>query len=458
MLKGLALTLSKKQQDEMRTRRDAGRTRLESGLTVAKHPLPKETASQGSYQMRTMTQDDDNDYDIDDGVYFDDDDLIDGNGNALSPLAARDRVCDALKWDGRLKHEAEVKRNCVRQVYPAGYHIDVPVYRIVTDDDGEKEWYELASGDDWVESDARDVTRWFNDLVPAYIAVIEAALEMRRPGRWNRLEQNELDGLRLRAFCVGWRIILDADEVLIKGVDHLLVILDSSFPNSQPWVLAPQIERDCLWPHVESQGLLCLQPTRVTAPLDARVIQHLNWAIQLLNADADHRRVEFEREFVAYWNQRASTRTGRPQVLSLVRPRGRSRTIMSCADGSHGRIVLADTKAELQQWLRNSGVNPADREILPSWLVRLPRPWTPPSFPEYGREVIEQIPKEAWRQTLKLDTDSPVLFEAKTPTGPAFAAVLLSGPKARDMRDSETSPVCPSKTSPAHSVPDQSSG
>ena len=162
------VTLGLKQQQQMRVNRNAGRTRLENGLTEAGKPQPKEVHSQGSYQMRTMVQDDKNDYDIDDGAYFASADLKDDNGNALTPLAARERVCDALKWDGRLKKEAEVKRNCVRQEYAEGHHIDLPVYRIVTtknDDDEVVEHYELASGDDWVKSDARAVTSWFNGKV-----------------------------------------------------------------------------------------------------------------------------------------------------------------------------------------------------------------------------------------------------------------------------------------------------
>ena len=55
------VTLQKSDQDEMRRRRDAGRTRLEKGLRRDGHPVPNETASQGSYAMRTMVQDADND-------------------------------------------------------------------------------------------------------------------------------------------------------------------------------------------------------------------------------------------------------------------------------------------------------------------------------------------------------------------------------------------------------------
>lgn len=162
------VTLALSQQKDMRGRRDNGRDRLRKGLDTAGKPQPREVHSQGSYQMRTMVQDPDNDYDIDDGAYFWSEDLKDDDGVELTSLEARQRVCDALKWDGRFNQEAEVKNNCVRQAYAAGYHIDVPVYRIVTEKDwagNDVEKYELASGNSWLISDARAVTKWFNDQV-----------------------------------------------------------------------------------------------------------------------------------------------------------------------------------------------------------------------------------------------------------------------------------------------------
>lgn len=180
---GDEVTLRKTQQDEMRNRRDSGRTRLRSGLDQIGKPHPTDIVSQGSYQMRTMVQDDDNEYDIDDGVYFEMADLTDEHGDPLRAKAARERLCSALQWDGRLKLEAEVKRNCVRQEYPAGYHIDMPVYRIVTTpgDDGESDpTYELASGDEWKESDARAVTTWFNGKVGELNSGQQDGSQMRR--------------------------------------------------------------------------------------------------------------------------------------------------------------------------------------------------------------------------------------------------------------------------------------
>ncbi|MDI1245943.1 MAG: hypothetical protein PSV24_11125 [Rhodoferax sp.] len=160
--------LTNAQQTHMRERRDAGRTRLKNGLDLNQYSHPEDMESQGSYQMRTMVQDDNNDYDIDDGLYFKDSALTDQDGKSLSPLAVRERICEALKWDGRFKKEASVKNNCVRQDYSLGYHIDMPVYRIINtknEDDEYIKYFELASRDEWIKSDARAVTKWFNGKV-----------------------------------------------------------------------------------------------------------------------------------------------------------------------------------------------------------------------------------------------------------------------------------------------------
>lgn len=90
--------------------------------------------------------------------------LTDADGVELTPKQAKERVRDAIAQDQRLKEPASVHDNCVRQVYPSGYHIDIPVYRIKTSKDADNkttDTYELAAKDAWEASDAREVTRWF---------------------------------------------------------------------------------------------------------------------------------------------------------------------------------------------------------------------------------------------------------------------------------------------------------
>ena len=64
------VTLPKTEQDKMRNRRNSNRERLRKGLEKAGKPGPIEFVAQGSYAMKTMARDPDNDYDIDDGVYL----------------------------------------------------------------------------------------------------------------------------------------------------------------------------------------------------------------------------------------------------------------------------------------------------------------------------------------------------------------------------------------------------
>lgn len=184
------VTLGKSSQDEMRTHRDAGRTRLKNGLNRLERPQPQKIESQGSYSMKTMVQDDAYEYDIDDGIYFKPEDLTTLLGIInLSPLAARERICDALSDDDRLNSPAEVRRNCVRQTYSKGYHIDYPVYRIQTEEiDGEdQEYFELASGDEWIRSDARAVTSWFNGKVTTLNSgEVEDGSQLRRLVRYTK--------------------------------------------------------------------------------------------------------------------------------------------------------------------------------------------------------------------------------------------------------------------------------
>ena len=157
------VTLSGGEQTNMRERRNANRVRLKNGLKEAGKPAPDHFKSQGSYAMKNMTQHDDNNYDIDDGVYFRKEDLVGPRGGEMSALDARQMVRDAVD-DGSFKKAPQVHKNCVRVYYEAGYHVDLPVYRLVTGKNalGQDEVFAELASSDWKRSDARHVTDWFD--------------------------------------------------------------------------------------------------------------------------------------------------------------------------------------------------------------------------------------------------------------------------------------------------------
>lgn len=153
------VTLSRPQRTEMRDHRNANRERLMTRLKSDGKPLPEEFIKQGSYAMLTMVQEADNDYDIDDGVYFTQASLKDKDGIDMTSREARQMVCNALK-DGRFNKQPKVMKNCARIFYEEGYHVDMPAYRIREHD----QQYELASEDQWVPSRAADVEEWFDNV------------------------------------------------------------------------------------------------------------------------------------------------------------------------------------------------------------------------------------------------------------------------------------------------------
>ena len=171
------VALPEKMKSEMRDRRDANRERLKNGLGED-DPTPIGMWSQGSYAMHTMIQAEDNNFDIDDGVYFKKEDLTDAYGIEKGPYEAKEMVRDAVNHHG-LKEEPEIKDNCVRVKYGKGYHVDIPVYRTVNYGE-DNEYYELASANGWRNSDPRAVTQWFRDTVSEQSPDTTNGQQMRR--------------------------------------------------------------------------------------------------------------------------------------------------------------------------------------------------------------------------------------------------------------------------------------
>ena len=154
------VALSPNQRQKLEGWRDSNRDRLRSGLRKNEDPKPKRSVSQGSYAMRTVIQEPDDAYDIDDGVVFTEESLKGPKGGEKSPLDARKMVRDAVHSDS-FATPPKVKTNCVRVYYNDGPHVDIPVYREVEDWLGDTS-YELASAE-WKKSDPDGVNDWFKD-------------------------------------------------------------------------------------------------------------------------------------------------------------------------------------------------------------------------------------------------------------------------------------------------------
>ena len=214
------ITLPEAERGEMRDRRNANRDRIKARLKVIEKPAPAFFASQGSYGDKTMVRYPDKDYDIDDGVYFRKDDLVGPNGGEMTALQARKMVFDALN-DGSFKTPPELHTNCIRVLYTAGYNVDVPVYRIVIETDvfgNETEYVELA-GADWIRSDARDVSTWFDDVNQSRSPDTENGRQFRRIVRDIKKLTNSRKSWRKRILS-GYGVTILAAECYVPSAER----------------------------------------------------------------------------------------------------------------------------------------------------------------------------------------------------------------------------------------------
>jgi hypothetical protein len=162
------------------------------------------------------------------------------------------------------------------------------------------------------------------------------------------LEPREL-ALYRAGFTGGWRIPL----VLQDRELALDVLVDSAFPYSTPRIGLYPTPPPLSWPHVESNGLLCLLPAASThSPYrsDAVVSELLQGAITLIAGYLRGEGLEqFEDEFVTYWGNQPTL--GR-DFYSLLSLHGPSRMVWAWlgrawSNRSHPPGVMLDKTAHL---------------------------------------------------------------------------------------------------------------
>ena len=150
-------------KDKLRDQREANRTRLLQIRPDGMASTMIYAYPQGSATIGTTVQEENNAYDIDDGVWFHKDDLKKKDGAAYTARETQEMVRDAVK-DPNFNKQPEIHNNCVRVFYAEGHHVDIPCYRKL-DADTDKERQELAGAAGFAVSDPTEINRWFIDRV-----------------------------------------------------------------------------------------------------------------------------------------------------------------------------------------------------------------------------------------------------------------------------------------------------
>ncbi|MCZ2259422.1 nucleotide-binding domain-containing protein [Sporosarcina sp. G11-34] len=155
--------LSESEKSRLTGFKDINIKRLKDGLAEinkekSKNYFLADHVVQGSVSMRTVTQNDEYDYDIDVAVIFDKENL------PASALDSRKLVEEALaKKCTKFVNPPKAGKNAVRVQYQEGYHIDFAVYRRFKNEHDEYD-YEHA-GPMWSKRHPKSIRDWFNTSV-----------------------------------------------------------------------------------------------------------------------------------------------------------------------------------------------------------------------------------------------------------------------------------------------------
>ncbi len=222
-----------------------------------------------------------------------------------------------------------------------------------------------------------------------------------------------------------WRVDAPKSRHLHPAINHLIVGIDSSFPFSDPRVVAPQAKANGApeWPHIEPADNLCLRKLRYSSPASTRVLTALEDALEVLNLTPEQRDAEHRREFISYWSQRA--RLTKQPYLSLLSTEPVSRDIVFHRDAHRG-VFFADDADALTQWLKRVGIEPA-KHPAKTRLVWLDQPLTPEEFPKIGDDVMRLAGRPALEPFLKAGAKLPVLLGCEIDGNAVFVGVEMEG-------------------------------
>jgi len=162
--------LSEDEKIKLRDYRDRNIQRVKDGTKKLseednkKYPIFIESFSQGSMAMHTINQAQNNDdQDIDHALIYRPEDVEE------DPSDIRELVAKAIaKAGGNFTTDPEARTNAVTVWYTDNYHVDLAIYKKVTDAFGNVKYYH--AGKTWEERNPQAITEWFNksndDLSP----------------------------------------------------------------------------------------------------------------------------------------------------------------------------------------------------------------------------------------------------------------------------------------------------
>lgn len=266
-------------------------------------------------------------------------------------------------------------------------------------------------------------------------AIREADCFLRKDCSACRLPDSEVEAVPNRSFVAGWQVMLET-----ASRRRVNVYADRQFPLSLPHFLLVDRPPFPSWPHVEPDGLLCLENRTVAkfrqpAGVIGVLLRDAYRLIRECESGANEN--DFKAELYSYWNRQLSTED--MTIRSLLEPRGPSRLVQVWRGAT--RPVVGESEAQVLGWLRNlNGNKPQFDSTEEACLLWIGEPLLPHDYPRTGADLYRLASsapngRELLRRFAKTGK-SPYYFiiGAESGNGACLAAVRTAKPVSPDVR------------------------
>jgi hypothetical protein len=188
-----------------------------------------------------------------------------------------------------------------------------------------------------------------------------------------------------RRWVAAWRVSVGFSDGVTRRID---IVATAGFPTVPVRTALVDHPEFMIWPHVESDGILCLlpnmaecdpdDPSAVAANLLHRSVRLIEELLEGTIIDRD-----FREEFLTYWAYKAHS-TG-AKVYSLLNPKPPSRVVQVWR--GEGLEVVGDSAESLANWVRcrfGDDINIKTEDAAFLWLGEPP---LPSAYPETASDL-----------------------------------------------------------------------
>ncbi|MFZ5682441.1 MAG: ThiF family adenylyltransferase [Pseudomonadota bacterium] len=189
-----------------------------------------------------------------------------------------------------------------------------------------------------------------------------------------------------RRWVAAWRVSVVFSDGVTRGID---VVATAAFPTTPVRTALVDHPDFMTWPHVESDGILCLLPNMAEYDPDdpsAVAANLLHRSIQLIEELLEGSIIErdFRDEFLTYWAYKAHLKgTG---FYSLIAPGPPSRLVHVWRE--KGLEVVGEDAASLARWARRRFGDNVDTKTEIATFIWLGEPLLPSAYPETSSDVL----------------------------------------------------------------------